>query len=300
MRPSLSIIIGLVALIMAGSLHAQNAVISIDNVTYTNPTQMRTGHVHQVSIRYNCLGLSSTSPWLGGNGFEIYSPDGADWGYLKGSAGPLVETAGPPTTYLRHYYYDGSSWSLTANGGNDPAGGSTGIYSRAGFYLATVSFTGEGYVGGSDNDIAVILEFTTDQAQADQGMRICIDTLDAITAWEWAAGSDRDFPLWDNGLGVSGPRCWELWHDCCCYDRVGDANRSGGDEPTIGDVSVMIDAKFITGTCLGIIECLQEADINKSGGHVPTCDDVTIGDISILIDYLFITGPELGLPYCMQ
>ena len=76
-------------------------------------------------------------------------------------------------------------------------------------------------------------------------------------------------------------------------------NGIGFDEPTIGDVSVMIDAKFITGTCDGIIGCLQEADINESGGCQPTCDDITIGDISTLIDYLFITarGP---LDYCLD
>jgi|GEM_PF-4194419 len=78
----------------------------------------------------------------------------------------------------------------------------------------------------------------------------------------------------------------------CCVERVGDANGQGGDEPTISDISVMIDAKFITGTCEGKIACLAEADVNQSGGTDPTCDDITISDISSLIDYLFITGPE--------
>ncbi len=85
----------------------------------------------------------------------------------------------------------------------------------------------------------------------------------------------------------------------CCVDRVGDANSEGGDEPTIGDASMMIDAKFLTGTCVGTLECLTEADVNQSGGSDPTCDDVTIGDISVLIDYLFLTGSSLGLPDCM-
>ncbi|MCD6249519.1 MAG: C10 family peptidase [candidate division Zixibacteria bacterium] len=85
----------------------------------------------------------------------------------------------------------------------------------------------------------------------------------------------------------------------CCLDRVGDANGIGGDEPTIGDVSVMIDAKFITGTCEGILACMAEADVNQSGGSDPICGDITIGDISVLIDYLFITGVTLGLPSCL-
>ena len=90
-----------------------------------------------------------------------------------------------------------------------------------------------------------------------------------------------------------------LEHTSCCVGRVGDANGAGGDEPTIGDVSTMIDAKFITGTCTDIITCLPEADINQSGGAEPTCDDITIGDVATLIDYLFITGQSLGLPACL-
>ncbi len=83
----------------------------------------------------------------------------------------------------------------------------------------------------------------------------------------------------------------------CCSGRVGDANGLGGDEPTIGDVSVMIDALFINADW-GVIACLEEADLNQSGGASPTSDDISIGDVSILIDYLFITGPSLGLPAC--
>lgn len=97
---------------------------------------------------------------------------------------------------------------------------------------------------------------------------------------------------------ASDPKCGDVCEGCC-VGRVGDANGSGDDEPTIGDVSTMIDAKFITGTCDGILNCLTEADINQSGVTNPTCDDITIGDISTLIDYLFITGSSLGLPECL-
>ncbi len=83
----------------------------------------------------------------------------------------------------------------------------------------------------------------------------------------------------------------------CCEDRVGDVNGSGEDEPTIGDVSVLIDALFL-GADWSVVPCLAEADINLSGGEEPTEADITIGDVSYLIDYLFITGNELGLPDC--
>lgn len=92
---------------------------------------------------------------------------------------------------------------------------------------------------------------------------------------------------------------WIISLEPCCQGRVGDANGDGSDEPTIADVSIMVDAKFITGSCLGLIGCPMEADINQSGGSNPDCNDISMGDIGTLVDYLFITGPELGLPDCM-
>jgi hypothetical protein len=80
----------------------------------------------------------------------------------------------------------------------------------------------------------------------------------------------------------------------CCQARVGDANCSGGDEPTVADVSALIDFLFISG---GPLCCIAEADVNKSGGANPTEEDITIGDISQLQDYLFISqDPELLQP----
>ena len=86
----------------------------------------------------------------------------------------------------------------------------------------------------------------------------------------------------------------------CCVGLVGDANNSGDEQPTIGDISAIIDAKFITVSCDGIIYCPAEADVNQSGGSNPTCNDITIGDLTILIDYLFITLPQNygPLPEC--
>ena len=130
----------------------------------------------------------------------------------------------------------------------------------------------------------------------------------------WAMGTEPDIvlpwhELWypyghqfygqstDLAFRILGP---EDQTGCCVDPMRGDANNSGDNRPTIGDISVMIDAKFITGNCgelvvppLDLIPCKTEADVNESG--VPnheTCDDITIGDISLVIDYLFITGPE--------
>lgn len=82
----------------------------------------------------------------------------------------------------------------------------------------------------------------------------------------------------------------------CCQGLVGDVNGTGGDIPTMGDISTLIDHLYISYIPL---ECYAEADINQSGGANPTAADITIGDVSVLIDYLFITGPSLGLSGCL-
>jgi PKD repeat protein len=76
----------------------------------------------------------------------------------------------------------------------------------------------------------------------------------------------------------------------CCVGKVGDVNGSGDDTPTIGDVSYLIDHLFVSEVPLG---CLEEADINQSGGYLPALSDITIGDVSNLIDHLFISEQPL-------
>ncbi|MCD6250383.1 MAG: hypothetical protein J7J98_08650 [candidate division Zixibacteria bacterium] len=80
----------------------------------------------------------------------------------------------------------------------------------------------------------------------------------------------------------------------CCVGVVGNVNMIGGDEPTIGDVALLIDHLFMSGVPL---DCLPEADVNQSGGANPTYGDITIGDVSALIDYLFLSGGTL--PECL-
>ncbi|MEW5795686.1 MAG: M1 family aminopeptidase [Candidatus Zixiibacteriota bacterium] len=80
----------------------------------------------------------------------------------------------------------------------------------------------------------------------------------------------------------------------CCSGQVGDVNGEGGDEPTIGDITMLIDLLFITGS---VPDCLTEADVNQSGGPEPTVGDISIGDVTILIDHVFISGVEL--PNCL-
>ena len=93
-----------------------------------------------------------------------------------------------------------------------------------------------------------------------------------------------------------------LWSKPCCIGRVGDANVSNepADEVTLGDIMLLVDAKFISGDC-SMLPCVKEADVNQDGGADPNCDDhVTLGDIMMLVDFLFITGPDNAiLPECL-
>jgi len=138
-------------------------------------------------------------------------------------------------------------------------------------------------------------------------------TTDTLHYWT-VMSTVRSGVLSDLEAQVAYAKCWytETIRGCacaaigCCVGKIGDANGSGDDMPTIGDISVMIDAKFITGACIesgpgANIRCLGEADANLSGGLHPTCDDISIGDISMLIDDLFITGePPFVRNNCMS
>jgi uncharacterized protein (TIGR02145 family) len=81
---------------------------------------------------------------------------------------------------------------------------------------------------------------------------------------------------------------------CCCSGRVGDANGLGTypNEVTISDIQMLVTAKFIGSLpCQEYLSCLTEADVNQSGGAIPTCNDITISDIQTLVNHLFIAGP---------
>ncbi|MCD6249107.1 MAG: hypothetical protein J7J98_02085 [candidate division Zixibacteria bacterium] len=153
----------------------------------------------------------------------------------------------------------------------------------------------------AERNLLVSYYFTVDEWSAND--TIVFDTMTysagtiLVLSSGRGAGALGDYsehkPMW------TGPKVvYDTPSQTCCVQRVGDADGLNGDEPTIGDLTVMIDAKFISGYCDGIIACLAEADINLSGGADPTCDDITMGDIAILQDYLFITGSSLGLDDC--
>ncbi len=190
-------------------------VISIDDVSnQISPTQLRAGSTHTVSLRYDFRGLTGPYRWQTSNAYEVYSPDGADWVDLLRGDGPLMTTLGQNVARFRKYYTstdNGVHYTRTAANGAVQPGGSSNSNSRAAYSIVVVDVDGtDGFVGGVSNGIAVTLEFQT--RLADVGRHMCIDTTNScdMVAWEWASASQADYPQWDNGLGVSGPRCFEL------------------------------------------------------------------------------------------
>jgi len=143
-------------------------------------------------------------------------------------------------------------------------------------------------------DATVVFHYLDSELNGlDEGNLALYSSSDGGVFWEQRGGTVD--PV-DNTVTLGGLNSLSRWtlgpaETGCCVGMVGDANDSGDEEPTVGDISVLIDVLFISADP-NSISCLPEADINQSGGANPVFDDITVGDISILIDYLFITGPD--------
>ena len=115
------------------------------------------------------------------------------------------------------------------------------------------------------------------------------------------ADDDNDgvFDVLDNCPRVFNPGQEDTDSDmigdaCSCVGTTGNANCDPSGEVTLGDIMTLVDHLFITGAELCSI---LEADVNQSGGAIPTDDDITLGDVMQLVDHLFITNAPL--PDCL-
>ena len=76
--------------------------------------------------------------------------------------------------------------------------------------------------------------------------------------------------------------------ETCCIGTTGNVNCTEEEEPDITDITRLIDFLYVSHAELC---CLDEADVNKSGG------DPDIADITRLIDYLYLS--HQALPDCL-
>ena len=280
---SIALVLVVIISVGAGSAFAQTA-ITVESVTNLTDDSTLAGGVDQaIVLRYDLTGAPAGKFYWPANGWIIYSPDGADWGYVQASTLPAFEAVGWPHLFANHFNKTGGtgSFGLPQTSG---AGNVTG-QDTAGVVLAALfSEPGDGLAAGYD-DLVIQIEFST--RRVDDDLHICIDTSTQVPggSWEWANPDGAIIPDW------SGAQCWVIG---CCAGMVGDVNGVGGDEPTVGDISRLIDFLFITRTPL---DCLEEADINQSGTNInPPLDedDITIADVSLLIDHLFISKVPLA------
>lgn len=70
----------------------------------------------------------------------------------------------------------------------------------------------------------------------------------------------------------------------CCQGNRGNTDGSIEDNPTLGDLTVMIDHLFIS---LDPIDCWEEANVDES--QPEGAGSVTLGDLTVMIDNLFIS-----------
>jgi len=160
---------------------------------------------------------------------------------------------------------------------------------------AAPQFTGDvvdyAFYLGPDPGLPAGAEMTIPSATSQVAVPADLLPRNSTRYWTVKATNSLGQPTWASGE-------FSVLFAGCCVGRVGDVNGDGNDEPTIGDISMLVDLLFINNNP-AVITCWTEADINQSGGTIPGPDDISIGDISVLIDYLFITGPELGLRDCL-
>ncbi len=284
------------------------------------------GFVAQLSSTGNNL-LYST--YLGGDSAEVcrdITVDASGNMYVTGwttstnfpTVNPYQTFQGSDDAFVTKLSVNGSSLVFsTYLGGSDWRDNANGI---------AVDGSGAVYVTGStqSNNFPTVNEFQTDQGDVDAfvarlsseggslayssylggsgsdgGNAIAVDASGGvyITGTTWSS----DFPIVNAYQGTYqniDAFITKIEAASCCVGRTGDADQSGGDEPTISDVNILIDVLFIS-LDWSVIHCMSEADVNQSGGGNPAQSDITMGDVSYLIDYLFITGPELGLPNCL-
>ncbi len=283
MKAKSLVLTALLAIIICSTVSSQTEITLVGITNSSEDTVLSGGKTHVISFRYDLSGAPVERNYLTANGWKIFSPDGADWIQVQGSALPAFASLGWDHLYVSHFDKTGGSGSFglpQSSGAGNESGHDTVAVLLAGINADP----GNGLPGGF---VDMVFDIEISSRREDAGLHICIDTCLQVPggAWEWANADGLIEPGW------SGPVCLLV---NCCAGKVGDVNGIGGDIPTIGDITTLVEFLFQNGDTP---DCLEESDVNQSGTFLtPPLDwsDVTISDVSVLVDYLFIDNPELA------
>jgi hypothetical protein len=274
--------VGLFLALIAGSGLAQTSV-SVDGITHVrHDSVLVPGSTHTLTVRYNASGTPAGRGYLTSNGFRIYSPDGADWVSVHGVATSPFTGLGWENAFVNHFNLTGGTGKYgmpQSSGGGNTTGKDTVV-----ILLAGVNSQPDGGLPAGFDDLVLEIQFQSRREDAD--LHICFDTCQGApgASWEWANADGLIEPAW------SGRRCFVI---SCCEGKVGDVNGLDGDEPTLGDIMLLVGYLFVDGKQP---DCLEEADVNQSGTMFePPLDwaDVTLADIMYLVAHVFIDGTPL-------
>ena len=231
------------------------------------------------------------------NGFEIYSPDGAQWQphfYADTTIGhfPIPFDTVIDSTYYGRWVDPPALAPLVWNG-SDPQIYDGGIFVQnfpthpVGWPISsdtdTIGFTGflqqtgTGIVNGFDELgwTLTIDSFT----QSSVGKTICLDSawFPPSGRWVWSRISPDTnvFPSWD------GPHCFEIVASCCVGMR-GNTNFDFFDQIDITDLTYLVAWMFGSGAAP---PRMLEADVNGDAIQ-------DIADLTYLVAYRFAGGPS--------
>ena len=232
-----------------------NTSVVIDHIEgLVGPDTILAGHNVTLYLRLRFL---TSGMWFGmSNGFQVYSPTGAEWGST--TIEPAGESWGMP--YLD---YTGTR-SYSANG--------TGMDTVA---FHGFAFFGAGIQAGYDTVTHSITIGPIDRSYS--GGAICIDSswFPPANDWIWAQSNHNhitpfSYPAWE------GPYCYTIYY--CCEPR-GDVDRMGG--INVSDLTFYVAYLFQGGQAPA---CPDQADVDGSGSH-------NVSDLTYLVAYLFQGGP---------
>jgi len=224
----LSIIITLALVMTFGSAFAQTSTVRLGNVTNEiSPTELFADSTITLDFIYEAGDAPTTNKYIYSNNFILHGD--ADWGALTSTRLTLAQLALVESGVMHFGTTVFHRWWAKTGGTGDPNFGAPGsgtdeVGISAGPMPGNVS--GTDTIGvlyalaatSADHGWDMVAhgdgpryqwQFTT--SAADIGEFICVDTVSQpLGSWEWSSGVVLINPLYDNGNGGDGDRCWEV------------------------------------------------------------------------------------------